>query len=249
MRVNTLPFSVMAWLMISVAAPPAAVGQDEFATARNQMVEVIVARIDDIKQETGIAAIDPLILEAMARVPRHEFLPPVLADYAYGDNPLPLGYGQNISQPFIIALMTELLDIEAGDRVFETGTGAGYQAALMAELGAEVYSVEVVEPLARLAADKMRATGQDSVHVKADDGYYGWAENGPYDAILIKEALDHVPPPLMKQLKVGGRIVMPLGPDRGPQHLSVIDKHADGAMDGQRILTVRFSPLQGGDRI
>ena len=170
-------------------------------------------------------------------MPRHAFVPAPLLDYAYGDSPLPLGYGQNISQPFIVALMTQLLGVEEGDVVFETGTGAGYHAALLAELGARVYSVEVVEPLARQAIDNLRSTGRTEIRVKPGDWYYGWREHGPYDAILIKEAIDHVPPPLLSQLKIGGRIVMPLGPKQGPQYLSVIEKLADGTVEDQRILS------------
>jgi protein-L-isoaspartate(D-aspartate) O-methyltransferase len=197
---------------------------------------------------TGVREIDARVLAAMGKVPRHEFVAPELAPHAYEDVPLPVDFEQNLTQPFIAALMTHLLKVEPGDTVFETGTDSGYQAALLAELGAEVYSVEVIEPLASAAAERLKRLHYGSVAVKAGDGYFGWAEHGPYDAILVKEALDHLPPPLVAQLKPGGRMVVPIGPSAGAQDLTLIEKDAQGNLHRTRHLPVRFSPLQGGER-
>ena len=184
----------------------------------------------------------------MREVPRHAFVPEALRAYAYGDHPLPVGHEQNIAAPFLAALMTHLAEVEAGDAVFETGTDVGYQAALLSNLGAEVYSVEVVAPLADQAARLLKELGYDHVYVLESDGYYGWPAHAPFDAIIVKEAIDHVPPPLLGQLKRGGRLVMPLGPSGGPQYLTVVTKGVDGKVSERHIMPVRFSPLQGGER-
>ena len=222
---------------------------DEFAAERTNMVRVVAVQVQLTSSITGIKALDPAVIEALAKVPRHAFLPEELIPFAYADQPLPLGFGQNISQPFIIGLMTQLLDLRRGDIVLETGTGAGYQAAVLAELADQVFSVEVVDELAAEAGAKLGRLGYKNVRTRAGDGYFGWPENGPYDAILLKEAVDHVPPPLLKQLKPGGRMVLPLGPLNGPQYLTLVRKRPDGTATEARVLEVRFAPLQGGDRI
>jgi protein-L-isoaspartate(D-aspartate) O-methyltransferase len=219
-----------------------------FEMARARMVQVIQMEALVSSEITGVREIDARVLAAMGKVPRHEFVAPELAPYAYEDVPLPVDFEQNLTQPFIAALMTHLLKVEPGDTVFETGTDSGYQAALLAELGAEVYSVEVIEPLAAAAAERLKRLHYRSVAVKAGDGYFGWAEHGPYDAILVKEALDHLPPPLVAQLKPGGRMVVPIGPSAGAQDLMLIEKDAQGNLHRTRHLPVRFSPLQGGER-
>jgi protein-L-isoaspartate(D-aspartate) O-methyltransferase len=216
--------------------------------ARHEMVRIVEFQITMLRAETGIEQLDPRVIAAMREVPRHAFVPEPLRAYAYGDHPLPVSPDQNIAAPLLVALMTHLADVEAGDVVFETGTDVGYQAALLSDLGAEVYSVEVEEPLADQAARLLKELHYDNVHVQASDGYYGWAAHAPYDAMIIKEAIDHVPPPLLSQLKRGGRMVMPLGPAGGPQYLTLIIKDADGKVREERIMPVRFSPLQGGER-
>jgi protein-L-isoaspartate(D-aspartate) O-methyltransferase len=216
--------------------------------ARHEMVRIIELQVAMLSAETGIEELDPRVLEAMRKVPRHAFVPEPLRAYAYGDHPLPVSPEQNIAAPLLVALMTHLAAIKSGDVVFETGTDVGYQAALLSALGAEVYSVEVVETLAAQAERLLKELHYDNVHVQASDGYYGWSAHAPYDAVIIKEAIDHVPPPLLSQLKRGGRLVMPLGPAAGPQYLTVIVKGADGKAREQRIMPVRFSPLQGGER-
>ena len=218
-----------------------------YAVERFAMVQVIAALAARTSSETGIAEFDQRVLHAMNKVPRHLFVPDPLRSLAYHNSPLPLGYGQNISQPFIIALMTHLMAPEPGDVIYETGTGAGYQAAIFIELGAQVYSVEIIAPLAEPAAERLVRLGYGKVSVKRGDGYDGWPDHAPYDGILIKEALDHVPKPLLDQLKPGGRLVLPLGPQEG-QHLTVIEKRLDGSITKIQMLPVRFSAFQGGRR-
>jgi protein-L-isoaspartate(D-aspartate) O-methyltransferase len=238
--------SLLGIVQLSEGAARAAAAND--VAARHEMVRIVEFQIAMLRAETGIAQLDPRVVAAMREVPRHVFVPEVLRAYAYGDHPLPVSPDQNIAAPLLVALMTHLADIKVGDVVFETGTDVGYQAALLAELGAEVYSVEVEEPLADNAARVLKELHYDQVHVQASDGYYGWVAHAPYDAMIIKEAIDHVPPPLLSQLKRGGRMVMPLGPAGGPQYLTLIIKGADGKVSEQRIMPVRFSPLQGGER-
>jgi protein-L-isoaspartate(D-aspartate) O-methyltransferase len=221
--------------MVGLSAGPARAEANDVA-ARHEMVRIIEVEVMMLSGETGIGELDPRVLDVMREVPRHAFVPEALRAYAYGNHPLPVSPEQNIA------------DVKSGDVVFETGTDVGYQAALLADLGAEVYSVEVVEPLADQAALLLKELQYDNVHVEANDGYFGWAAHAPYDAMIIKEAIDHVPPPLLGQLKRGGRMVLPLGPAAGPQYLTLIIKDADGKVSEQRIMPVRFSPLQGGER-
>jgi protein-L-isoaspartate(D-aspartate) O-methyltransferase len=228
--------------------PGAAHAQSNDVAARQEMVRIVELQVAMLSAETGIEQLDPRVLEVMRAVPRHAFVPEPLRAYAYGDHPLPVSDEQNIAAPLLVALMTHLAAVESGDVVFETGTDVGYQAALLSDLGADVYSVEVVDALADRAARLLKDLHYDNVHVQAGDGYFGWAAHAPYDAMIIKEAIDHVPPPLLGQLKRGGRMVLPMGPGRGPQYLTLIIKGADGKVSEQRIMPVRFSPLQGGER-
>ncbi len=251
-RFLRLAVLLSAWILAAgLAAPPGARAQAEspdFDRARADMVMMV--RIETLlsSEVTGFEELDPRILDAMSDVPRHAFVPEVLHPYAYGNHPLPLGHDQNMAAPFLVALMTQLARLEPDDVVFETGTGAGYHAAVLSLLVAEVYSVEVVEPLAEAAARTLRRLGYDRVQAKAGDGYYGWRSRAPFDAIIVKEAVDHVPVPLLDQLKPGGRLVIPLGSELGPQYLTVVEKAADGSLSKRRVLPVRFSVLQGGER-
>jgi protein-L-isoaspartate(D-aspartate) O-methyltransferase len=233
--------------LLGLNSEPARAQANDVA-ARHEMVRIIELQTMMLSAETGIAELDPRVLDAMREVPRHAFVPEALRAYAYGDHPLPVSPDQNIAAPLLIALMTHVVELQPDDVVFETGTGAGYHAAVLSRLVREVYSVEVEEPLADRAARLLKDLHYDNVHVQASDGYYGWSAHAPYDAMVIKEAIDHVPPPLLAQLKRGGRMVMPLGPAGGPQYLTVITKSADGKVSEQRLMPVRFSPLQGGER-
>ncbi|MGQ9627524.1 MAG: protein-L-isoaspartate(D-aspartate) O-methyltransferase [Anaerolineae bacterium] len=187
---------------------------------------------------------DELVLAAMEKVPRHEFVPKELLSQAYNDHPLPIGYGQTISQPYIVALMTQLLKIKRGEKVLEIGTGSGYQAAILAELTDEVYTVEIIGGLAKEAEERLQRLGYTKIKVKHADGYYGWEEYAPYDAIIVTCAPDHVPQPLIKQLEDGGRLVIPVGPPGGYQTLYQIEKHGDQVIS-KNITGVIFVPMTG----
>lgn len=186
---------------------------------------------------------DARVLAAMSKIPRHEFVPEHLADAASEDHPLPIGYCQTISQPYIVALMTELLQIQPGAKVLEVGAGSGYQAAVLAEVGAQVYSVEIIEPLAKVSAELLQRLGYNKVQVKQGDGYLGWPEHAPYDAIVVTAAADHVPLPLVEQLKPDGRLVIPVGDGQAQQSLLLVEKSIDGSVTTQNIAPVMFVPL------
>ena len=183
------------------------------------------------------------VLAAMNKVPREEFVPQDLRGASYTDQPLPIGYGQTISQPFIVAFMTEQLRLSNKDRVLEIGTGSGYQAAVLAELVAEVYSIEIIEPLAKNAEATLARLGYQNVHVKVGDGYKGWPEHAPFDAVIVTCAPDHVPQPLVDQLKESGRMIIPVG-DFGDQELSLLEKKS-GELQRRAVLPVRFVPMAG----
>jgi protein-L-isoaspartate(D-aspartate) O-methyltransferase len=188
------------------------------------------------------------VLAAMNKVPRHEFVPEHLADAAYEDHPLPIGYSQTISQPYIVALMTELLQLQPGAKVLEVGTGSGYQAAILAEVGAQVYSIEILEPLAKTSAKLLQRLGYVNVQVKQGDGYLGWPEHAPYDAIVVTAAAGHVPPPLVEQLKPGGRLVIPVGDGQAQQSLLLVEKSAAGSVTTHDVAPVMFVPLTRENR-
>jgi protein-L-isoaspartate(D-aspartate) O-methyltransferase len=184
---------------------------------------------------------DPRTLRAMAKVPREKFVPNELRNSAYDDRPLPIGYGQTISQPFIVALMTQRLQPKASDRVLEIGTGSGYQAAILSELAGEVYTIEIVRPLAQHAEVVLRELGYNHVHVKAGDGYKGWPEHAPFDGIIVTAAPDHIPQPLVEQLKEGGRMVIPVG-KTGAQMLYLLEKRG-GKIKQKAVIPVKFVPF------
>ncbi len=186
--------------------------------------------------------VDPKVLAAMKKVPRHLFVPEAYRDRAHGDHPLPIGHDQTISQPYIVALMTQAAGVKAGDRVLEVGTGSGYQAAVLATVGAQVYSIEILEPLALEARARLSALGYEKVEVRHGDGYVGWPEQAPFDAIVVTAAPPKVPLPLKEQLKVGGRLVIPVG--EAFQSLRLIRRGAEG-YTVENIAPVRFVPMTG----
>ncbi|MGD8621194.1 MAG: protein-L-isoaspartate(D-aspartate) O-methyltransferase [Anaerolineales bacterium] len=183
------------------------------------------------------------IIEAMRETPRHEFVPEEYLDQAYANHPLPIGYGQTISQPYIVALMSQELGVEPGDKVLEIGTGSGYQAAVLAEIGLEVYSIEIIAPLADRARDQLTELGYEQVTVRNADGYFGWPEQAPFDGILVTAAPDHVPQPLVKQLKIGAVMVIPVGPVGGYQELWKITRVSEEEVRSESLGGVRFVPL------
>lgn len=190
--------------------------------------------------------INARILGAMRQVPRHAFVPEAQRPFAYEDRPLPIGYGQTISQPYMVAMMTDLLDVEAGESVLEVGTGSGYQAAVLAALGVKVTTIEIIPQLSVRAAVALEATGYEIVRVIQGDGYKGWPDGAPYDGILVTAAPDHVPPALIDQLRLGGRMVIPVGPAFQVQHLRLIIKNKDGKTHSRKRFPVRFVPLTRG---
>jgi protein-L-isoaspartate(D-aspartate) O-methyltransferase len=186
---------------------------------------------------------DARVLAAMRKVPRHEFVPEHLADAAYEDHPLPIGYGQTISQPYIVALMTELLRLTPGAKVLEVGTGCGYQTAVLAEIAAEVYSMEIIEPLANESADRLQRLGYKNIQIKRGDGYLGWPEHAPFGAIIVTAGAEHIPPPLVQQLKTGGRMVIPVGEPHAEQALLLVQKGSNGEVITRNVSAVLFVPL------
>jgi protein-L-isoaspartate(D-aspartate) O-methyltransferase len=216
--------------------PQATVTADPYQKPREHMVEFDI-------EARGVS--DQDVLDAMRTVPRHEFVLPEYVGFAYADRPLPIGYGQTISQPYIVAVMTELLRLKRGDRVLEIGTGSGYQAALLARLTDEVYSIEIVEELYKSATERLERLGFDNVRTKHGDGYYGWEEHAPYDAVIVTAAPDHIPQPLVGQLADGGRLVIPVGPQGAFQTLWLIEKHGEEVVS-KSIMGCVFVPLTGG---
>ena len=225
----TFALSALLWFGSTLLASASA---QDFAVARQHMVET---------QIKGRGVTDSRVTEVMSSVPRHEFVPENYRTHAYEDHPLPIGYGQTISQPYIVAFMTEQLRPQPTDRVLEIGTGSGYQAAVLSKLVAEVYTIEIVKPLAQRAEMDLRRLNYSNVKVKAGDGYKGWPEHAPFDAIIVTAAPDHVPQPLIDQLKEGGRMIIPVG-GHEMQQLYLLEKHA-GKLTQRAVLPVNFVPL------
>jgi len=220
-------------------------GQD-FTKQRERMVAEVQAMYAETRAETGLAAMSAAVRAALGKVARHRLVPPGQAGAAYRNHPLPIGSGQTISQPYIVALSTDLLQPTQDDVVLEVGTGSGYQAAVLAEVVRQVYSIEVVESLGRSAAARLAELGYRNVEVRVGDGYQGWPEKAPFDGILVTAAAPHVPPALVAQLKTGGRMVIPVGGSDDIQYLKVLTKRADGGYDEKRVIPVRFVPLVPG---
>lgn len=233
-------------LQLTLLAVVVASADTGYAASRKAMISEIKADVEMTSRYIGAKELDSRVMWAMGSVPRHEFVPEEIQSYAYENRPLPIGYGQTISQPYIVALMTDLLEPEPGHKVLEIGTGSGYQAAILAELVARVYTIEIVEQLGSRAAKDLASLGFDNVEVRVGDGYYGWESEAPFDSILVAAASSHVPPPLIQQLKPGGRMIIPVGSPFLTQHLVLVLKDLDGAVRTRQILPVRFVPLTGG---
>ena len=211
----------------------------DFAALRRQMVRDTISEPRDGRPPV----LDVRVVDAMGKVERHLFVPEEIREWAYRDSPLGIGWRQTISQPYIVALMTELAEPAPEDKVLEIGTGSGYQAAVLAEIADHVFTIEIVEPLGLRAAAALDAAGYENVTTRIGDGYLGWPDEAPFDAIVVTAAPDHVPQPLVDQLAVGGRLVLPVGPDGGRQELQVLEKQADGSVERTRVIPVRFVPL------
>jgi protein-L-isoaspartate(D-aspartate) O-methyltransferase len=217
-----------------------------FEDQRREMVAAIRAITEDVSAEVGKPALDERVLRAMAKVPRHEFVPVEVQPYAYLNKPLPIGFDKTISQPLIVAVMTDLLEPKPDDVVLEIGTGLGYQSAVLAEVVGKVYSVEIIDELAQRAIQRLKQQGHTNVEVRVGNGYFGWPEHAPFNKVVVTAASDLIPPPLINQLKAGGRMVIPVGlPDA--QQLVVADKDMNGRVKTKEIMQVLFSLLDGPD--
>lgn len=221
-----------------------AMTEEHLAVLRRHMVEVIAIQFDVMSDEIGKDRLDERVASAMRRIRRHLFVPPPLAAVAYHDGPLPIGFNKTISQPFICALMTDLLDPQPHELVLEVGTGRGYQAAVLAELARQVWTVEVVEEFAALAEEGLRALGYGNIGIRIGDGSRGWGEHAPFDKVLVTAASDRPPRTLLDQLRPGGRLVMPIGPEDDAQVLTVLQKNAHGQIETRAVLPVQFSRLE-----
>jgi protein-L-isoaspartate(D-aspartate) O-methyltransferase len=235
-------FGLLAAILATAMSEPAD-AQDAFAAQRAQMVAEIAATARATGSETQRPVFDARVMAAMGNVRRHLLVPEGQVPYAYENRPLPIGHGQTISQPYIVALMTDLMDPKPADVVLEVGTGSGYQAAVLAELVARVYTIEIVEPVGRRAAEGLARLGYKNVFTRIGDGYNGWPEAAPFDSIVVTAAAPSVPKPLLDQLKPGGRLVIPVGGQWEVQELVVIEKKPDGSTTTRKTIPVRFVPL------
>ena len=232
-------FLLLSWFTVVAAEA------DQYAEARREMVREIEVDVSLTSIHIDRENLHPRLMSVMGSVERHRFIPRSSQSIAYLNQPLPIGHCQTISQPYIVALMTDLVGVDIGEKVLEVGTGSGYQAAVLAEMGAEVYTIEIIKPLAEEAAERLKTLGYDQVKTRTGDGYYGWQEAAPFDAIVVTAAASHVPPPLIRQLKPGGVMVIPVGGRFMVQQLVLVEKDMAGKVTTRQILPVRFVPLTG----
>ena len=220
--------------------------EPDFERLRKELLREIKQDVRETAESIGRDHFQEQVFQALSSVPRHEFVPSSLRNQAYQNRPLPIGYGQTISQPYIVALMTDLLDLQPDETVLEVGTGSGYQAAVLAELVRKVVTIEIIPELAEQAAERFQSLGIENIRAVQGDGYYGFPKKAPFDAIMVTAAGDHIPPPLIKQLEPGGRMVLPVGGPFMVQQLTLVSKEADGEVRTRHLLPVRFVPLTGG---
>jgi len=242
---NSLGLLLLVATLVMQMSPNAHAQQLQENAERLALLAEIEAQVARTSAFLGSDRLDPQVADALLAVPRHAFIPPKLRSRAYANHPQPIGAGQTISQPYIVAIMSQLLDIEQGDRIYELGTGSGYQAAIIAEMGAEVYTVEIVPELAERARRTLQELGYHKVKVRTGDGWLGWPEAAPFDGIIVTAAAKEIPQPLIEQLAVGAHLVMPVGPAGRVQQLVVLTKQADGQLERREILPVRFVPVTG----
>lgn len=243
---STVVFPIITFMFFCLLPCLQARADDMFAKARGQMIQAIEDNVRETGRRLDRKSLDPKVMSALATVPRHEFVPASYRRFAYENRPLPIGHGQTISQPYIVAIMTDLLNIGKEDQVLEIGTGSGYQAAILGELVKTVFTIEIVKPLAEQARKRMAKLGYNNVEVRQGDGYYGWEEHAPFDAVIVTAASSHIPPPLIRQLKPGGRMIIPVGTRFMVQQLVLIEKNNSGKVTTKQLLPVRFVPLTGG---
>lgn len=218
---------------------------DEYTLHRQQMVDVIKDDVHTTEKAINKKSFNKVVMQAMNTVPRHEFVPASLRSQAYENRPLPIGHGQTISQPYIVALMTDLLEPQPDQRILEIGTGSGYQAAVLAQLVAQVYSIEIIEALSESSTQLLSQLGYDNVKTRIADGYNGWSQHAPFDGIIVTAAISHIPPPLVQQLKKGGRMIIPVGTRFQTQYLTLVEKDLQGKVTTRQLLPVIFVPFTG----
>ena len=233
----------MKLLLLGVLLAALAAQADDYTVARGDLVREVV-RYARLAGDAG-GGLETVVVDALRTVERHRFVPERELAYAYDNRPLPIGYGQTISQPYIVALMTDLIDPRPGDKVLEIGTGSGYQAAVLAEIVGRVFTIEIIEPLHVTATDRLARLGYDNVTTRLGDGYFGWQEEAPFDAIVVTAAPSHVPPPLVQQLARGGRMVIPVGGRWATQQLLLIERRGNDEIITRQVAPVRFVPLTG----
>lgn len=231
--------------LIGLLAVTPIYANSDYDKARKDLIHQIENDVRRTETYFSKSTFSSQVMEAMATVPRHKFVPEIFRYAAYENQPLPIGYGQTISQPYIVALMTDLLSLSPGDKALEVGTGSGYQAAILAELVDEVYTIEIIEELGKQATTVLASLKYNNVHTRIGDGYYGWQEHSPFDAIVVTAAASHIPPPLIRQLKPGGRMVIPVGSRFMVQQLVLVEKDDKGKVSTRQILPVMFVPLTG----
>lgn len=241
----TLSLGVLFW-GYAVPMPAASPDDDRTLTQRAAMVAEIEDDLRLTSERVGKKTLGPCVLDALRTIPRHEFVPENLKRYAYENRPLPIGQGQTISQPYIVGIMTELLEVNKASVVLELGTATGYQAAILAYCVKQVYSIEIIPELGEEARARLGRLGYGNVEVRIGDGYYGWTEHAPFDAIIVTAAATDIPPPLIQQLKPGGKMVIPVGPPRATQYLTLVEKDREGRVKSRQLLPVAFVPLTGG---
>lgn len=243
-------YRAVLYLCFSLTAAGFLYSQGDNEIFRQRREDMVRTQIASLRWTGTDAVRDERVLEAMRRTPRHRFVPAELVPYAYNDRPLPIGYGQTISQPYIVAKMTELLQPKKEHRVLEIGTGSGYQAAVLSPLVAQVFTIEIIEPLGTAARQRLGSLGYKNIEVRVGDGYFGWPEKAPFDGIIVTAAADHIPPSLVQQLKPGGRMVIPVGNPFQAQVLVLVTKGAKGPRDLQvrELMPVAFVPLTGGPK-
>ena len=244
----TVMACVVTVLLPAWPAPAQEALEPESEAFKKQRERLVDDYIEDPAAASRVPIKDKAVIKAMRTVQRHRFVPKASLRKAYFDRPLPIGHGQTISQPYVVATMTELLEIGPDSVVLEIGTGSGYQAAILAEIVKEVYTIEIIEELAKPAAERLKTLGYDNVKTRTGDGYFGWKEHAPFDGIVVTAAASHIPPPLVEQLKPGGKLVIPVGAPFQVQNLMVVEKREDGSVVKRSIYPVRFVPLTGGKK-
>lgn len=245
MSIRRFLYLLLLTLILFCIDAVAKLDYDDYSAARERMVRLIEQDVRETSSYLDKGQLDSGIMKVLAEVPRHQFVPADIRGRAYENRPLPIGYGQTISQPYIVAIMTDLIAPKPGHKALEIGTGSGYQAAVLSRLVERVYTMEIVEPLGNQATERLKRLGYDNIEVAVADGYYGWKEHAPFDIIIVTAAASHIPPPLIEQLKPGGKMIIPVGSRFMTQQLLLVDKDDDKEVRVRQILPVRFVPLTG----